>query len=396
MKKLLGFVVAIVLMLSSFAVISVQGVQAYAQTYDEADEYFIEFVQSDSTFEGTLDFSHAPLYNEKLSEHGREYVFSIGEVNGYALMVEFKTQTKTFYEIEELFYYRNSPFANCEGLPVYLTHNTYLEHKDQAFYDVTTGNQVSEEIVLECAYKGFNYFGGTTATFTTITTDVSYATKSTTEYSIQYDLPNILGSVTGGSCAHTAGAVILTYYDRFCVNIMPNFEPVIRFGSQLVYRSTAEEIYNMTLELVDLMLIGEPHAGTTFSEFQLGMETFVEQQGYTYTTTNLFTNGSFNFNSYKNAVESGKPCAIFLTNFAMLNGFIQGDGMETIRSGYCPISHVVAACGYKIDTYYDANNNVLGTRTYLKVASGLISYGVGYLNINESTTISKAISILVS
>lgn len=396
MKKFLGMIVALVLMVTSLTMFVGQGITANAQVLDEADEYFTEFVLADSTVEGDLSFSHSPLYNEELNQNGREYLFSIGGVNGYALMVEFNTENQTFYEIEELFYNKTSPFNNCDGLPVYIAHNAYLDYNNQAFYDLATGAELDSETVLQIASQGFNYFGGTTATFTRITTDVSFATKSTTQYSIQYDLPNIIGSVQGGCCAHTAAASILTYYDRFCENIMPDFVPYMQFGSGIVYRSTDANISNMTLELVDLMLIGEPHAGVTFSEFQLGMETFVEQQGYTYTSTNLFSNGSFNLDNYKNAVESGKPCAIFLTNFTMLNGFIEGDGMETISSAYCPISHVVAGCGYKIDTYYDEGGNVITTRTYLKVASGLISYNVGYLNLDGQSTISKAISILVS
>lgn len=395
MKKLLGLIVAIVLMLSSFATVLGQGVQAYAQTLDEADEYFTEFVLSDSTFEGELNFSHSPLYDEELNEHGREYEFSIGGVNGYALMVEFKTETQTFYEIEELFYNATSPFASCEGVPVYLTHYTYLEYKNQAFYDITTGNEISTETILECVDNGFNYFGGTTATFTNSTFTIDYARKTTEQYSIQYDLPNLMGAVQGGSCAHTAGAIILTYYDRFCINIMPNYEPLIVIGPMVRYNISGEML-DVASELVDLMLIGEPHLGTTFSEFQLGMETYVEQHGYTYTSTSLFTNGSFNLNNYKNAVESGKPVALFLLDFTMSNGILEGDGQDTIGCGYCPVSHVAAGCGYKIITYYDANDNIITTRTYLKVASGLNSYGIGYLSLNETTTINNAISILVS
>ena len=396
MKKFLGLIVALILMVSSLTLSFGQVLTANAQVLDSADEYFTEFVLSDTTFDGELVYSHSPLYDDELQAHGREYIFSIGNVNGYALMVEFQGDNNVFYEIEELFYNKTSPFDNCEGLPVYITHNAYLEYKDQAFFDITTDNQVSLDAVLELASKGFNYFGGTTATFTEVTSVINYATKSTTTYSIQYDLPSIIGSVQGGSCAHTAGQVILIYYDRFCENIIPNFTSYIVLNNYIFYHNSSPEITAMGLQLVDYMLIGEPHAGTTFSEFQLGMETYVEQQGYTYTSTNLFANGSFNFNNYKNAVENNLPCAIFLTNFAMLNGYIENEGGETISSSYCPVSHVVAGCGYKIDTYYDENNNVIDTRTYLKVASGTLGHGLGYLNINGLSTISKAISILVS
>ncbi len=396
MKKFLGLIVALVLLVSSIALPTGQSVYANELTLDAGDNYFLEFVTSDTTFDGDVAFSSSPLYNEQLEQNGREYIFSVGNVNGYALMVEFQTENQTFYEIEELFYNAQSPFADCQGIPVYIAHNTYLEYKDQAFYDLSTGLEISQTVVEECAYNGFNYFGGTTATFTNSTFTIEYARKTVEEYSIQYDLPNIEGSVAGGCCAHTAGAIILTYYDRFCENIIPNFVPYFTLGSVIIYRPTNDEIDIMTLELVDLMLIGAPHAGVTFSEFQLGMETYVEDHGYTYTTTNLFSNGSFNLNNYKNAVQSGKPCALFLTNFTMSNGIIEGDGQDTIGVGYCPISHVAAGCGYKIITYYDANDNVITTRNYLKVASGLNSYGIGYLSLNDTTTISKAISILVS
>ncbi len=398
MKKLLWLIIALLLTVSPVVSSLGQVSMANAQSYDEADNYFVEFLSSDATYEGELSFTHSPLYDSELQPHGREYLFTIGTVNGYALMVEFKTETKSFYEIEELFYDKPSPFTNCVGLPVYITHTTYLEYKDQTFYDLVTGATVSAEIISQCAQQGFNYFGGTAATFTTVEDYVEYATKTTTEYSFQYNLPNIQHAVSGGSCAHIAGAIILTYYDRFFENIIPNFVPYYSFGNTIIYKTTNSEINDMMRELVDLMLIGEPHAGTTFSEFQLGMETYVENAGYTYTTTNLFSNGTFNFNNYKNAVESNKPCAIFLTNFAILDDvFTEEEGLDAITCGYCPVSHVLAGCGYRIDTYYDANGNVITTKTYLKAACGTMTYGIGYLNINDGrSTINKAISVLVS
>ncbi|MBQ7339908.1 MAG: hypothetical protein IJW43_03505 [Clostridia bacterium] len=394
MKKFLMLLLTFVLGASS--IVSYSSVNGKADSYDAGDEYFLEFISSDLG-NNEIDFFHNPLYDADLEINGREYIFTVNGERGYALMVEFSGQDKIFYEIEELFFNRTSPFASCVGLPVYITHNTYLEYKDQTFYDVVSGDEVNNETIAEYVYNGFNYFGNSTATFTDSSVFVNYSTKTTTEYSIQYDLPNIDSSVEGGSCAHTAGAIILTYYDRFCVNIIPNFTPYISFGTNFIYRPNATEISNMMLELVDLMLIGEPHEGTTFSEFQLGMETYVERQGYTYATLNLMMNGAFNFDIYKTSVENNKPCALFLTNFSMLNEINEDvQGQDEISSGYCPGSHVIACCGYKIDTYYDANNNVIDTRNYIKVASGLSSYGIGYLNINGVTTISKAIAIQVS
>ena len=393
MKKIVTLFLAVVLSLSSIVMFSGSKVTAKANTYDAGDEYFLEFISPDLG-EEEISFFHTPLYDADLEVNGREYVFSIDGENGYALMVELATENQTFYEIEELFFNKTSPFDSCDGLPVYITHNTYLEYKDQGFYNLANGAEVSEEQIAEYLFNGFNYFGGGTYTHTTFT--ISYDRKTTTNYSIQYDLPNINASFQGGCCAHTAGAIILVYWDRFCPNIIPNYEPMITIGPFVTYRGFTQEVENLGLELVDLMLIGEPHEGVTFSEFQLGMETLVERQGYTYTTTSLFSGGSFNFNNYKNAVENNIPVAFFLSDYNMLDGISEGDGIDTIGNGYCPITHATAACGYKIDTYYDANNNVIQTRKYIKVASGLNSYGIGYLNINGVTTIDRAISIQVS
>lgn len=396
MKKFLRLIVAFVLMVSSVAVSFGQGTEAKAHSLDEADKYFLEFVLSDTTFEGSVSFSHTPLYNDQLEENGREYTFSVGNVYGYALMIEIQGANKTFYEIDELFYNKTSPFSNCEGLPVYITHNTYLEYKNQAFFDINSGLEVDDELVLQLAQKGFNYFGGTTATFIDSEIAIDYANKSTEEYSIQYDLPDVVPA-TNTSCANAAGACIITYYDRFCENLLPNFVPYITFGGAIFYRDNSAEVIQLTRTLGELMLIGEAHAGTTFSEFQLGMETYAENQGYTYTSTNVFSNGSFNFNNYKNSVENNKPVAIFLTNFTMLNGYInREEGQEVVSISYCPVSHVEVGCGYRIDTYYNVSGSVIATRTYLKVASGLNSYGIGYLSLNGESAISKAISTQIS
>ena len=393
MKKIVMLLLAVMLSFSSVAVYS--GAEVKADSYDAGDISFLEFIASDLG-EGDIDFFYNPLYNAELEVNGREYIFTADGQSGYALMVEFSGENQTFYEIEELFFNRTSPFMDCEGLPIYIAHSTYLEYKDQTFYNLVNGAEVSEEQLADYVYNGFNYFGGSTATYTNTTFTIEYARKTTTEYSIQYDLPNIDASFINGCCAHTAGAIILIYWDRFCENIIPNYEPMSIIGPFINYRIATEEVDALGQDLIDLMLIGEPHAGVTFSEFQLGMKTLVERQGYTYTTTNLFSNGSFNFNNYKNAVENNIPVALFLTDYNMLNGITEGDGIDTIGNGYCPVSHVTACCGYKIDTYYDANDNVIQTRKYIKVASGLISYGIGYLNINGVTTIDRAISIQVS
>ena len=64
-----------------------------------------------------------------------------------------------------------------------------------------------------------------------------------------------MGSVVGGSCAHTAGSIILVYYDRFCENIIPNYDPMIRVGPFVSYNNASAETIQIGLDLVDLTII---------------------------------------------------------------------------------------------------------------------------------------------
>lgn len=393
-KKILALLLALGMI--SVSVLSAgQVIRTKAEELDAADQSFLEFVLSDTNYEGEIEYAHSPLYNEKLEVNGRQYDFTIGDVEGYALLTEIQGLNKTFYEIEELFYNEQSPFEGCEGLPVYITHGVYLDYRDNVFYDAIDDSLISQEHVEEYAYNGFGYYGG--GAFVEQEQTVSYTSKSTQSYSIPFDLPNYRGSVEGMTgCANTAGAILIGYYDRFYESLIPNYKAYVQVGSVVRYKVGTAEVIDLVEELYVLMGTNVNHLGTTFEEFQDGMRQYVSGKGYTYTTTNMFTNGTFNLASYKNSVENGKPVALFLTGYAMLHSITETSTMDTITSGYSANSHVVVGCGYKIDTYYNTSGATIATRNYLKVASGLDTYDIGYLNINALGQIDKAISVQIS
>lgn len=393
-KKILGLILALGI-ISTFALSVGQVITTNAASIDVADQSFLEFILSDTDYEGEIKYTHSPLYNEELEVNGRQYNFIVGDVEGYALLTEIHSTDKTFYEVEELFYNKQSPFDECEGLPVYITHRVYLDYKDDMFYNLVDDNIIENAVVDELSYNGFGYYGS--GTFIEQVQTVSYSTKSTESHTIPYDLPNYFGvvnEVTG--CANNAGASIIGYYDRFYENLIPNYKSYIKVGSVVRYKTGTAEVFDLVEELYELMGTDVNHLGTTFSEFQAGMLQYVTNKGYTYSTTNLFTNGSFNIDNYKSAVQNGKPVALFMTGFALLNGITETTNLDTISSGYSAASHVMVGCGYKIDKYYNSNGAIQDTRTYLKVASGSNIYGIGYLNINGLGQMDRAISVTVS
>ncbi len=393
-KKVVGFVLALGVIGSMLAPIGNE-IFAKAESVDLADQSFLEFVASDTDYEGEIAYTHSPLYDESLQTNGRQYDFAIGDAEGYALMVEIQVGNQVFYEIEELFYNKQSPFEESEGLPVYVTHGLYLDYKNNAFYNLSTDELVDEAFIAESAYKGFGYCGdGST---TVVTQTVEHASKQVENYTIQFELPNYMGSVYGiTSCANTAGAIIIGYYDRFYENLIPDYQSYVSIGGVVCYKTGATEVFDLVMELYDLMGTDKNQAGTTYAGFQSGMQQYVTGKGYTYTTTNMFTNGSLNMTSYKNAVQAGKPVAMFLSGFAMLVNTSQTTPTDTITSHYINSTHATVGCGYRIDTYYDESGRLIDTRNYLKIASGLESYDIGYLNINALGQMDKAIAVDIS
>ncbi len=391
-KKILGLVLALG-MIGASVLSAGQVITTKAEELDTADQSFLEFVLSDADYQGDIEYTHSPLYNEELEVNGRQYDFTIGDVEGYALLTEIQSINKTFYEVEELFYNKQSPFDECEGLPVYITHRVYLDYKNDAFYNLVDDNLVADTIVGEYAYSGFGYCGAWE--FVEQYQTISYSTRSFSEYSIEYDLPNYYGP-PGTTCASTAGAIVIGYYDRYFENLIPNFQVYRHFGNRIIYKPISAETLNVANELYYLMGAEQEHLGTTYSEFQDGMATYVSSKGYTYSTSSLFSWGSFNFEAYKVAVQGGKPVALFLNSFAIKNDITTSGNVDTVISDHTNTAHIVIGCGYQQYKYYNAGGQEIDNRIYLKVATALNSYQIGFLNINGLSVINHAISIEIS
>ncbi len=361
------------------------------QPLSSVDEYFLDFVEDD-IFGKKIEYSSSPLYDETLNQTGYEYTFEVDGQIGYALIEQVQVGENSYYEVEELSYTTRSPFAERNGLPVYITFNLYLDYVNETLYDLLTGEPVSEQTLARATQTRFGYFGGGTD-YTTQTYTITYDHKTEETYVIQYGLPTY-GPTEGTSCANAAGINVIGYYDRFYPNLVPNETTYIMLGTNFMYKGMSVSIGNICVQLSNLM--GTTSSGTTFSGFNAGMAIYVQQQGYSYSSSSVFTNGNFDFNKYKTAVQNGKPVSLFLTSYAFYMGTTTANNVDTIESDICAYTHVAVGCGYKAVTYYDANNNVISTQMYLRVSTGLALYpGLCYLNASAYTTINNAIAITI-
>lgn len=221
---------------------------------------------------------------------------------------------------------------------------------------------------------------------------INYATKETVEYKIKGEVPDYYMGSEKTSCANIAGSVVIGYYDRMYEELIPNYVAYYTLGSGFFYKGMGSETQAVMDKLYTLMGTDTSGTGTTFNGFQNGMNAYVTEHGYSYSTQDL---GSINLEKYKAAVESNKPVAIFLSAYSIRAGSTSDGSSETIRSVRSTVGHVVIGYGYKIDTYYNSSNQVVATRTYLRVESGLYTFGLSYLCLDGKSTIDRATAITI-
>ena len=228
--------------------------------------------------------------------------------------------------------------------------------------------------------------------FTDESETINYATKETASYTMKGEIPCYYKQSNNSGCAVVAGAELIGYYDRFCEELIPDYKSYVQLGSAIMYRSVSFQTLSVMEELYTSMETDVDGAGTTYDGFHKGMKSYVNKRGYSYSTEDL---GSLDFNKYKTAVENNKPVAVFLLNYSLAVTGEDNGSSEVIKSHHSPIAHVVVGCGYKVDTYYNANGQVIATRTYLKVASGLDFYNITYLCLDGKSQVYKANAVII-
>ncbi len=222
---------------------------------------------------------------------------------------------------------------------------------------------------------------------------IVYANKTTEEFTISGKVPNYAPHNFTTGCANVAGSIIISYYDRFCEELIPNYTTYMKLGSAIMYKSGGVETDAVTDTLYNLMGTDVGGGGTTFNGFQGGMKSYVNSHGYSYSTENV---GTVDLGKYIAAVKSNKPVAIFLSNYSLKLAGEDSGTVEVIKSKHSEVAHVVVGCGYKVDYYYNSANALIATRTYLRVASGHVTTGITYLCLDGKSKVDEAVAVHIS
>lgn len=215
------------------------------------------------------------------------------------------------------------------------------------------------------------YCGGTD--YTVATESFGYATKEVEEYSINSSFPNYycVNGELKNSCANSAGATIVGYFDRYYPDLIPDYTPGRTKNSKYIYYSMSYYAGLKQVVIDDLysrMLTNVGREGTTQNNYRAGLSSYVSSKGLSITYNSVMTNGAFDLGKAKVQFANESPISLFLSGFNF-STFTDENNQISIQKRLYNSTHVAVAYGYVKTKYFNENGGLIKEITYLKVAT---------------------------
>lgn len=396
MKKLVSFVFVVAFL---FGAINMGVTSVKAEVRDEADICLTEAIElmADEEIQ-TLTYSRRELYDRSLTSIGYIYDYNLNGHNGFALMVNIAG----YYEVTELYLRKQSPFADIDGLPVYMTPLCYIEYVDGQYRDVESDVILTEEQLSVLEEKGFGYkddsYSDTSFPGTIYSEYLNYDSRTREQGYVSGELPTYFNTNTSltNMCAVNAGSVVVGYYGRYFPQLTPGFVVGIEFGGGYVYFHDSNSAMQPIIEdLYNRMGTNQNGEGTTATGFRNGLKSYVNSKGLNITYSSVSSNNTLNYDLYKSYIADNKPVVLFFNTYNVANTPSTVDA--NAKTDYLTMKaysgmHVMIGCGYEKYTYYK-NNSVLRTDYYLRTYTGKTERALGYIKLYDRSTLVEAYAI---
>ena len=196
------------------------------------------------------------------------------------------------------------------------------------------------------------------------------------------------------SCAPTAGAIAIGYYDFYNSNLISNYDTYYFEDDYWCPKAATSQISAVMGNLYTSMGTNVGGDGTTISGFLSGLSSYVTNQGYTLTTTNIGISATI-FSNCSTAFNNNEIVVLFLDSYEYINySHLQINNTSytfTVKTKQA--GHVVIATGYRQYKFYQ-NNQIIETDNFFEVAFGNGTWG--FLKANNLSTIDAAYKLSIS
>ena len=355
---------------------------------EECDKVFATVLSSlideNEVENGSVSANRKPLYDISLEPLGCVYEFSLKDSEGYAIVVN----TQGEYVAQEVIPNGVSPYAECEGQCVYVGNMTYLEYADGVYTAAENGAVIPDEVIEYLAEDAL--YGDTGLVTGSTTVRIDYKSRTYDDYRMAMLIPYNSSSPYVSSCACIAGSNIVSFFDRYCTNLIPNYEPGYEYMGYYFYYGQTSEARAVVTQLYSDMGTTESN-GTTIPQFLSGMTTYSNRAGYTFSYSSCMSGGKFNYSAAQSSMKNGKPLVLFLTGYNVAEIAVK-ENYDNIAYSLSAANHAMVGFGY-YEINYTYDSGAQETFQYLYVASGYANRPNGYFNTNYNTKIDDAYAV---
>ena len=189
------------------------------------------------------------------------------------------------------------------------------------------------------------------------------------------------GEGYANACGPLAGTAIVAFYDKYYPELIPGWQSYYPATGR--YRSQGSSYTSAVLsELYTLMKTNVNGEGVSESEFKAGLQTYVNNHGYSCSYTSAMSSGSLSYSACKAAFASNKVVALFIKPGVVYEIAEYSDHDTYVESSITG-NHIMFAYGYLQINYYNSTG-LFRTETFLKVATVRSSPTSAYFKVDSS------------
>lgn len=354
--------------------------------YNEIDRLFENTITKIFDYEQTeggakVEAEKELLYDINLCELGVLYDFAYKDKEGFAIIID-----DGDVKVTEIYTEGKNPYSKENVKNVYVMEGMYWYSERGNYYESETGTEIGKETlekVSESAYKGVEKLQ-----YDTERVEFIYRTEK--PYNVLSSIPTCTYGHLGG-CVPIMGTNLIVYYDKTYTNLIPNYEP----GRNILGRYRFNVENETTAALTDTLQkdMGTDENGTTISEFQAGLRSYVKRQGYNVSFSSIMTSGKVNYEKAKTIVLQNKALAIFMSGYKGTT-IVTNEGYDLLEYEYTKASHAVVGFGC-LEVKYTLSDNSSRTDKYIHCSMGVGLNTNGYININTSN-IDNVLEVTIS
>ena len=239
--------------------------------------------------------------------------------------------------------------------------------------------EVKAERFFADGFNGSTYEGSSTEI-------VDFARKDDEEVSIKGAVPKYSNiGVYQNTCANTAGAILLGYYEKSYDELIPNFKAARVIRDKVLFATQTDAVQKVIDELYVKMDTNNGGNGTTINGFKNGLRQYVDEKGRNIEYTSIVSNEDLSIERYKEAIEVNKPIVLFVSKYTMipLTEIYQNDYSDKYNKKLYGGDHVLVAYGIREIQYYSSAGNLTKSTTLLMVATGYSQDPLVYVQIDD-------------